>query len=399
MGSFGTTLGLTLQRDGGSLMPHRIDGAATHWSVPWPQWAARSDGKLCVAAALALADEISSYGGMACWDARGRAGLTLSISAALAPEHRGAVPSIEVGEELHIVSRKLKTGRQLGYMELEIWRGAPPDEAYYAAAGTQPVTGAPSATASSSSVPSPPRSSSSSSELLAVGRHSKMLAVPAPLLSSHSLFNMISHPSVYPVLQPPALRLFETLRPTVRPWPPAEPTSRAEIFPPLTPLEELAGPPSSTAPAAPLRVPGGGASNAPLSTYAAALSPAWSNVLGALHGGAACILGAQGAATAYAHACGGGGPPPAVRMMHVTLLSGLKCDGRPAVIEAVTSSAALGRAAGRMGSAAGLVGATARRSDGEEADMAGADGEASSIATMRHATDAGRGVECQIWWA
>ena len=154
LGSFGNTLGLVLQRDGGKLKPHRIDDRATHWSVPYPPWATRKDGRLCLATALALADEVSSYGGMACWDERGRPGITISISAMLAD--RTEPPRVSVGEELHFVSRKLKTGRQLGYMELEIWRGAPSDDAYYHAA---------SASASASA--------SSSGELLAVGRHSK----------------------------------------------------------------------------------------------------------------------------------------------------------------------------------------------------------------------------------
>ena len=174
LGSFGSTLGLILQRDGGRLQPHRIDANATHWSMPWPNWATRSDGKLCLGAALALADEISSYGGMACWDKNARAGITLSISAMLATSD--GTPSVRAGEELHYVSRKLKTGRQIGYMELEVWRGAPSDDQYFGS--------------SSSSQPSL-QPSSSSAELLAIGRHSKMLpfsaGAPLSLLLSRPL--------------------------------------------------------------------------------------------------------------------------------------------------------------------------------------------------------------------
>ena len=42
----GCVLGvLVLQRDGGKLQPLRLDGTASEWSVPWPEWASRADGK------------------------------------------------------------------------------------------------------------------------------------------------------------------------------------------------------------------------------------------------------------------------------------------------------------------------------------------------------------------
>ena len=360
-GSFGTALGLILQRDGGRLTPVRMDSAATEWQMPWPNWAARSDGKLCLATALALADEISSYGGMACWDKKRRAGLTLSISATLAGRSSGEVPSVASGEPLHFVSRKLKTGRQLGYMELEVWRGSPSDEQYYHA----------SSPASSSS--------SSSAELLAMGRHSKMLSLPAPLLSTVSLAERAGASSLYPIIQPPAIRLFERLYPAIKSWPPLNTqrglrSSRTDLFPPLEATASAGAAAGAEVAArvveAPLLRMAGGA--AP-SSYAASLSPTWSNLMGNMHGGAACMLGEQIAAASYAHTMGVGvdAAPPA-RMMHVQLLSGLVCDGRVGAFEAVTSPARGG---------------------------GGAQEPASTLATMRHATDAGRAVECMTWWA
>ena len=53
--------------------------------------------------------------------------------------------------------------------------------------------------------------------------------------------------------------------------------------------------------------------------YGATLRPQWANVLGGLHGGAACILLEQAAAASYRHALHAA-PPPA-RAMAVTLLS------------------------------------------------------------------------------
>ena len=336
LGSFGTSLGLKLQRDGGRLTPVRIDSATSEWKMPWPTWAARSDGKVCLAVVLALADEISSYGGMACFDKKRRPGVTLSISGTLAARSNGEVPCVSGGEELHFVSRKLKTGRQLGHMELEIWRGAP----------------------------------SSSGELLAVGRHSKMLSLPAPLLSPISVLESVGASAMFAHVQPWAMRLFEHRYPDVRPWPPMDPKRRVDLFPPLEAIATYA-----ESHLMPLRPPAAVEGTAPI-LYAAPLSPTWSNLMGNMHGGAACILGEQIAAASYRRAMGADlgadlgadvSPPP--RMMHVQMLSGLVCDGRVAQFEAVSSPA-----------------------PGQDHTSR------STLATMRHATNAGRAVECMYWW-
>ena len=82
-GTFGSLLGLRLQRDGGPLRFQRLDESTSEVSVPLPEWAARRDGTLCLGAALALADEVSTYAGTALWDQRKRPGVTITISGQL----------------------------------------------------------------------------------------------------------------------------------------------------------------------------------------------------------------------------------------------------------------------------------------------------------------------------
>ena len=67
---------------------------------------------------------------------------------------------------LTYVSRRLKTGRQFGYMELEVWRGSP---------SRQPQ----------------------SAELLAIGRHSKMLSATSNAMRA---IEMAMNPRLEPLL-------------------------------------------------------------------------------------------------------------------------------------------------------------------------------------------------------
>ena len=294
-GSFGTLLGLVLRADGGGLRFHELNERQSIISCPWPRWAARADGALCLPTALAMHDEISTYGGMACWDARHRPGVSISIAGHLVGRGQ-QMPSVEADEELHFVSRRLKAGRQLGYIELEIWRGPP------ASAGV---------------------------ELLAVGRHCKSMQMPLQSAFASQLVELAGHPPIYRRLQPWAQRLLER-RPLAPPL--LDPTCKADLFPPLTPMQAHApsdggngaGPresSSSSAASAAARdsardsahdsaadaerlgalFPVAGAGNA-TRRYSSPLRPAWSNVLGTLHGGAACILGEQAAATALREA-------------------------------------------------------------------------------------------------
>ena len=323
-GSFGTMLGLILPADGGRLRYRQLDDRQSVVTAPWPAWAARKDGALCLATALALHDEISTYGGMACWDARHRPGVSISIAGQLVG--RGwTTPSVEPDEELSYVTRRLKAGRVLGYLELEIWRGEPGD---------------------------------SSSELLAVGRHSKAMEMPLSG-AQQMLYRAVSHPSVFPRVQPLLQRWLEG-RP-VAPWPSA--AARAECFPALQPADgndQLGGD------TALFSVPGAGATQ----LYSAALRPQWANAIGTLHGGAACILGEHAAATAYRAAEGGapGEAAPPARALAVNLLSGLVCDGRHARVAAAIA-------------ASGPEGASPM-----------------ALATLSHQHDRGRGVECAVWF-
>ena len=104
--------------------------------------------------------------------------------------------------------------------------------------------------------------------------------MPAPLLSAVTMVDVLSHPRLYPLVQPPLMRLFEARHPTIRAWPPLDPTSRAHVFPPLDDAPPLGALPSSP----PLRMPRG--PTAAPTTTATRLSTTWANILGNLHGGA-----------------------------------------------------------------------------------------------------------------
>ena len=112
-GTFGSLLGLRLQRDGGPLRFQRLDASTSEVSVPLPEWAARRDGTLCLGAALALADEVSTYAGTALWDQRKRPGVTITISGQLVGRAQ-----VAPGEELTIVTRPLKSGKSLAHVEM-----------------------------------------------------------------------------------------------------------------------------------------------------------------------------------------------------------------------------------------------------------------------------------------
>ena len=82
--------------------------------------------------------------------------------------------------------------------------------------------------------------------------------------------------------------------------------------------------------------------------YSTPLSPALANMIGSLHGGAACILGEQAASTALRDSLGLAEAPPA-RAFAAQLLSALPCDGREARIAAAVGS---GGGATRLGAVA-----------------------------------------------
>ncbi|EOD14153.1 hypothetical protein EMIHUDRAFT_212187 [Emiliania huxleyi CCMP1516] len=293
VGSFGTLLGLTLPLDGGGLRFRQLDKEQSVLSLPLPDWSVRADGTLCLATALALHDEISTYGGMAPWDARHRPGVSISLSGRLVGS-----ALCDAGKALHFVTRPLKLGRTLGYLELEIWSGD-----------------------------GEPR------DLLAVGRHCKALKFPGSSAALGSLLQLGGHPAVYPLVQPIAYNWLAS-RPIAPP--PLQPTRRADLFPPLAALSASGGV-SSLLPDAAFSC-----------DYSTPLSPALANMIGSLHGGAACILGEQAASTALRDSLGLAEAPPA-RAFAVQLLSALPCDGREARIAAAVGS---GGGATRLGAVA-----------------------------------------------
>ena len=64
------SLGVRLPVDGGSLSVDNFDCTKTKEisvTLPWPAWLCRPDGQLCLASALAISDEVSTFG-MAAWD-------------------------------------------------------------------------------------------------------------------------------------------------------------------------------------------------------------------------------------------------------------------------------------------------------------------------------------------
>lgn len=78
------------------------------------------------------------------------------------------------------------------------------------------------------------------------------------------------------------------------------------------------------------------------------------NGFGALHGGAACMIGDAAAAAAYAHICGlnSAALAPPARMLSVTLHSSLPCDNRVAAVSA-SVPCALGQSQGECGKSIG----------------------------------------------
>ena len=310
-GTFGSLLGLRLQRDGGPLRFQRLDAATSEVSVPLPAWAARRDGTLCLGAALALADEVSTYAGTALWDQRKRPGVTITISGQLVGRAQ-----VAPGEELTIVTRPLKSGKSLAHVEMDVMRG---------------------------------------DELLMSGRHSKFMSPSSRILQVLELFG---HPYLYPFLQPLWVRWLET-QPEPAPLIDA-PATRADVFPALTRVEPAAAGGARTL----LAVPG----SLPPTLYRTAARAAWRNLLGGIHGGAACMLLEQAAAASYCDAVGADEAPPA-RAMTVTLLSSIACDGkREALLEGQTSPA----------------------------DDSGG---AFTLATGRDAGGRSRAIEAAVWWS
>jgi len=67
-GWFSYHLGLRLPQEGGSLDIRRIDETSSLISSTVPPWLCNADGRVCLAGAMALVDEVSTYGAIVPWD-------------------------------------------------------------------------------------------------------------------------------------------------------------------------------------------------------------------------------------------------------------------------------------------------------------------------------------------
>ena len=109
--SFGAThLGLRLPEDGGSVTFNHVavDDKCISLSFAWPQWLGRPDGQLCMASALAVCDEASTFG-MAALDPEHRPGVSVTLSG-----QRTSNAQIEPESSVTIRSRVMKKpGRSL----------------------------------------------------------------------------------------------------------------------------------------------------------------------------------------------------------------------------------------------------------------------------------------------
>lgn len=80
-GWFGHLLGLRLPRFGGRLDIRDVGPESSEIAATVPPWLCNADGRVCLAAAVALFDEISTFGGVVPWDHRWRPGASVQLSA------------------------------------------------------------------------------------------------------------------------------------------------------------------------------------------------------------------------------------------------------------------------------------------------------------------------------
>jgi len=101
-GWFGHLLGLRLPRFGGHLDIRQVDAASSEIASTVPAWLCGQDGRVGLAGAVALFDEISTFGGVVPWDQGWRPGASVQMSAqAFRPLDVGyALASAQVSESL-----------------------------------------------------------------------------------------------------------------------------------------------------------------------------------------------------------------------------------------------------------------------------------------------------------
>ena len=272
--SFGAAfLGLRVPEAGGganAATVSHMDSTSIAVSLPWPAWLSRADGQMCLAAALAIADETSTFG-MAAWDAQLRPGVSVSLSG-----HRTAAAKIDPGEKITFASRLIKGGATLAWIDLKVFRGR--DE-----------------------LP------------LMSGRHLKFQ--PSGLPPGWSL---LAHPLCRPALYS-AMEMavqngyspFERLS-TADPIPlPAEGTSRMDAL-------SIVGPCDAEPQTADPLLPG----DAVHKTFTASLTRQHGNPGASLHGGCAAMLLDEVASAGYRSTMAVEAAPP-VQRMHINLLGAI----------------------------------------------------------------------------
>ena len=299
----GAFLGLRLPETGGgadAATVDHLDSSSIAVSLPWPAWLAREDGQICLAAALALADETSTFA-MGSWDKQIRPGVSVSLNGQRATAV-GAAATITPGERITFASRLMKGGSTLAWVHLEARRG--------------------------------------NGELLVSGRHLKFQ--PSGLPPGWSL---VSHPRVRPFTyqavellhQAGYTPFFERFSHDATPLPlPAEGTPRLAALS-MTEDVEGAPPPASTS------FPLFSDASAPRS-FTASLTRQHGNPGATLHGGCAALLLDAAASASYCanRACAA---PPAVQRMHINLLGAIRVPragatkSRPVRVSAAVSAA------------------------------------------------------------
>jgi len=280
----GTLLGLRFAETGGAAAIDHLDATSISVLLPWPAWLCRDDGQLCLSAALAIADETSTFG-MASWDKQLRPGVSVSLSGERTTSSSSSA-AIEAGETITFASRLSKGGASLAWIDLEVLRG---------------------------------------DELLITGRHLKFQ--PSGLPPGWSI---ISHPLCRPALYK-AMEIAE--QKGLTPFGERLPSSDEAIaaLPPLPPAGTLrmdvlgmAEQSSSSTEVAESSSPSSSSSFS--TTFEVGLTRQHGNPGASLHGGCASMLLEEAASAGY-RAASGASAAPAVQRMHVNLLGAIPVPG------------------------------------------------------------------------
>ena len=277
--SFGANmLGLRLADDGGAVHVDRFDSDGFALTLPWPAWLSRPDGRVCLASALAICDEVTTFG-MAAYDPKHRPGVSVTLSA-----QRESDAAVEPGEEMTVASRTIKAGQTLAWMHFEVSRG---------------------------------------DEVLLTGRHLKFQPSGLP-----PGWDFVSRPMLRPALYAAAERYIERYPASAPPPLPSRAEARRAHLS-MTAAAAAAGDESLDPFLTSSRLISKPVAPAALS---AALSRRHGNPGATLHGGCGSMLLEEAAAASYCAARGVAAPPP-VQRMDVRLLGAIDVS-RPRTVHA-----------------------------------------------------------------